>query len=255
MTDLDLQWALRALGVRLEAEPQVDLAAAVLARIGVAESRPARSRRSLRTVLVAMAIALLAAVAALGASQSVRDWLGDHGAVLGRSERPVPSITARSLSSLGLGTRVSPEEAERALGRTLPAGARLGTPAAVLLDRTPGGAVVTLVWRPSPGLPAAAVLPSVGALLTIGPPGTGDDAIILAKSLTPSSRAQFVEVPRLGPAVWIAGAPHAVRLVEGRSIGFRLAANALLWSIDARLVRLEGALSRDAAIAVAASVR
>jgi hypothetical protein len=254
MTDLDLQQALRALGTRLEAEPEVDLAPVVLARIGPARRRAWR-QRPLRMALAGIAIALIAAAVAVAASPTVRGWLSDHGVEVGRSGRPVPSITAADLPALGLGRSVTAAEAESALGRPLPTSDRLGQPATVLLDQTLAGDVVTLVWRPGPGLPPTPVLPDVGALLTLGPPGTGDEAIIVAKSLTPRSTAQFVDILELGPAVWIAGAPHAVRLFDGRSIRFRLAANVLLWDVDSRLVRLEGALSRDDAIAVAESVR
>jgi hypothetical protein len=255
MTDLDLQQALRALGARLEAEPGIDFSSAVLARIGSTAPHAARPRRPLRMVLVGVAVALLAAAVAVAASQTVRGWLRDHGVDVSSGERLAPSTTATDLPGLGFGTPVTAAEAERVLGRPLPISDRLGAPAALLLERAAGGEVVTLVWRPAPRLPASPVLPAVGALLTVGPPGTGNDAIIIAKSLTPTSAAQFAEITQLGPAVWIAGTPHAVRLFDGRSIGFRLAANALLWDRDSRLVRFESALSRDDAIAVAESVR
>ncbi len=255
MTDLDLQQALRALGARLEAEPEIDIAPVVLARIGTTTPRRARVRRPLRMALVGVAIALLAAAVAVAASPTVRGWLRDHGVDVERSRHLAPSTTATDVPALGFGTPVTAAEAEGALGRPLPTSDRLGEPATVLRDRTPAGDVVTLVWRAGPGLPATPVLPAVGALLTVGPPGTGNDAIIIAKSLTPASPAQFLEIPGVGSAVWIAGAPHAVRLFDGRSIGFRLAANALLWSDDSRLLRLESALPRPAAMAVAASVR
>ena len=255
MTDIDFPQALRALGTRLEAEPDVDLAQAVLARIGPTTPQPARTRRPLRIALVGVAIGLLAAAVAVAASQTVRVWLRDHGVDVERSRSLAPSTTAADLAALGLGRPVTPATAKDALGQRLPTSDRLGAPTTVLLDRTSAGEVVTLVWRPGPALPATPVLPDVGALLTVGPPGTGDEAIIIGKSLTPRSSSQFVEIPQLGSAVWIAGAPHAVRLFDGRTVGFRLAANALVWSDDSRLVRLESALPRSAAIAVAASLR
>jgi hypothetical protein len=255
MSDLDLQQALRALGARLEAEPEIDIAPVVLARIGATAPRAARPRQPLRIVVVGLAIALLATAVAVATSQTVRGWLREHGVDVSRSDSPVPRATAGDLRSLGLGTPVTGAEAEGALGQPLPTSDRLGAPTTVLLDKTSAGDVVTLVWRPGPALPATPVLPDIGALLTVGPPDTGDEAIIIGKSLTPRSSPQFVEIPRLGSAVWIAGAPHAVRLFDGRSVGFRMAANALLWSDDSRLVRLESALSRTAAIAVAASLQ
>jgi hypothetical protein len=256
MTDVDLQQALRALGSRLEAAPEPDIASAVLARISApTRVRPLPPRRRLRTALVAAALLLLAAAVAFAASRTVRGWLLGHGADVRRTATLPPATIARDLPALGLGAPVSQAVAERALGRALPVSPRLGAPAAVLLARTTGGPVVTLVWAPARGLPAAPAVPAVGALVTIGPEGTGDDAFIVAKSLGSSTTATFVTIPRVGDGVFIAGAPHAVRLFDGRSLGFRLAANVLLWADGTRLVRLEGALSRDAAIAIAASLR
>jgi hypothetical protein len=262
VSDVDLQQALRALGCRLEAEPGPDLAAGVLARIAApAPVRPPARRRRLpapgrlRTVLVAAALLLLAAAVAFAASRTVRGWLLGHGADVRRTATLPPATTARDVPALGLGTPVTPAAAARALGRPLPASPQLGPPAAVLLARTAAGPAVTLVWPPSRTLPAAPAVPAVGALLTIGPEGTGDDAIFVAKSLTRSTSAEFVTIPQVGDGVFIGGAPHAVRLFDGRSIGFRLAANVLLYAAGTRLVRLEGAFTRDTAIALATSIR
>jgi hypothetical protein len=256
MSDADLQQALRALGSRLEAAPEPDLAHGVLARIAApATVRELPPRRRLRTVLLAAALVVLAAAVAFAASHTVRGWLLGHGADVRRTATLPPATTARTLPALGLGTPVTPAVAARALGRPLPRSGRLGAPAEILLDQTVAGPAVTLVWAPTRGLPAARAVPAVGALLTIGPEGTGDDAIFVAKSLTSSTAAAFVSIPGVGDGVFISGAPHAMRLFDGRSIGFRLAANVLLWADGTRLARLEGGFSRDAAIAIAASVR
>ena len=60
------------------------------------------------------------------------------------------------------------------------------------------------------------------------------------------------------PAAWLAGAPHAFLYpttndgVEEEQL--RLAGNTLLWAVGPFTYRLESALDRDAAIAVAESV-
>jgi hypothetical protein len=60
---------------------------------------------------------------------------------------------------------------------------------------------------------------------------------------------------------WIADAPHGVLLVcndeeeECREERYRLAGNVLLWEDDGITLRIESALSREAALAVAESMQ
>ena len=63
------------------------------------------------------------------------------------------------------------------------------------------------------------------------------------------------------PGFWIDGAPHTFFLAcsevdseECREERYRLAGNVLLWEDDGVVLRLESALSREASLAIAASL-
>ena len=62
-----------------------------------------------------------------------------------------------------------------------------------------------------------------------------------------------------GRGVWLEGAPHLLVVPDARGQfrqdRVRLAGNVLLWEQNGLLLRLEGAFSRDEALAIAASVR
>lgn len=252
MTDQDLCQALRALGSRIEADVPVDLAPAVL---GALPTRPTGRPRWVRTLVIAMAIVVLAAGGAIAASDSLREWLFGEGVDL-RRVTTLPAVsTVRGPAELGAGTETTPAAAAAAMGMTLPTSPQLGPPDAVLLARTAAGPAVTLVWRAGPDLPGAPFAPGIGALLTIGPERDANDPFMITKETSPGTTTDFVRIPGIGEAGWIAGAPHAVTLSDGTQQQFRLAANVLLWSQGSRLHRLETTLGKAEATALAAGLR
>jgi hypothetical protein len=80
---------------------------------------------------------------------------------------------------------------------------------------------------------------------------------LLGKRVGPKTRVERLTVEG-HPAIWIAGAPHQVfyRAPGGgiRADTIRLAANVLLLERGRLLIRLEGAFSKQKAIAIARSL-
>jgi hypothetical protein len=201
------------------------------------------SRASLATLLIAAATALAASSAV---RDQARSWLRAVGISSSVSERAGKAPVV-SLASAGLGARLSTADAAARLAmRALPQ--PFGLPDAVF--STTGA--VTLVWGPRHGLPPSAVR-GVGALLTIEQRTDATDPFLLGKVLSGASTVEFVPLPGADgdQAVWIAGAPHAVRTYDGSRIRFRQAANALLWRIGPRVYRLEGRFGRATALGAA----
>jgi hypothetical protein len=94
----------------------------------------------------------------------------------------------------------------------------------------------------------------VGALVTVfeAPLEEG----YFEKLLRPGTTYQRVRVNGR-PAVWLAGEPHVFLYPAGDSVReerLRLAGNTLLWAVGPYTYRLESALERDRAIAVAETI-
>jgi hypothetical protein len=135
----------------------------------------------------------------------------------------------------------------------VPTDARLPTPQLYLADR-PSGARVSLLYPAGDGLPAMRDTP-VGAFLTQFRGRV--DGQLLTKVVEDVAAVTPVEIDDLR-GWWIEGA-HRVLYVDGdgdvRTEPTRFAGSVLLWTRDGVTLRLESALDRRRAIAIAASVR
>jgi hypothetical protein len=162
---------------------------------------------------------------------------------------PIPSPVPGA--SLGLGTRVSLDEARQRFGGALLV-PDLGPPDAVYVMPND----VSLVYAARPGIPASAQTRGVGLVLTQFRASI-DQTLLGQKGLGPNTRLEDVQIAgRRG--LWIAGAPHLfLRAPNGdvRDYPARLAGNTLLWEQDGVTFRLESGLDRDAALRIAESVR
>ena len=276
VADAAVERALVEVGARLAFPPTPDLSVAVRARLAAGPPRrPAvwaalGSRPRLAMLLAGAVVMLLAGavvmlLAALlgvspGARDAVADWLGMRGVrFFSSAETPTVSPTppaASTRSALLGGTRVSLETARErvAFPLRLPALPGLEAPDEVYLNTAPAGGVVSLLYEPRPALPEARDT-GIGLLLT---QFRGTAEPFIQQGLPAGARLEPVSVGG-ARGYWIEGAPHVLIYRDERGAVHeeraRLAGNTLLWERDGITYRLEAALARDDAIAVAVSLR
>ena len=274
--ELDLERALADLAAALEFPPTPDLAAAVTARLGetpaaapAPPSPAARARRWLaglagwrRLAAAGLAVVLLAAavlVASPGTREAVARRLGLRGIGVELGGPPPPTVTTTpgGRLELGLGDRVTLEEARRRVAWPVlvPATAGLGQPDAVHVNEAvPSGGRVDLVYRARPGLPASPFT-DVGLLIT---EFQGQPTPEFLKKVTAMGVVEQVTVGG-EPGYWFSGEPHffTYRDAAGtlREEQTRLAGNTLIWQRGDLTLRLEGELPREEAIRIAESMR
>ena len=213
---MNLERELRELAIEFPPEP--DLRAGVLARLD------ARPRRRLWPVV---ALATLAVVGALLAIPQTRAAILEFFRIGNVRVERVETQPTATRGFLEFGRMVTIEEAQEAVGFEL---AVPRVYQAVYLDEP----YVTILVRP-------------GVFLTQWG-GTG--APVIEKEAGPNTRFEEVDV---GDAIglWISGAEHVVvRGPERRTAG-----NVLIWVRDAVTYRLEGAVSRDAAVEIGRNLR
>jgi hypothetical protein len=273
LSEADLERALRDLGRHLEFPATPDLGGRVRARIAAQPAPARRAHLALRwsRPLAALLVGLIVFFGLLGAAllvspatrQALADRLGLRGVSLSHvTEVPTLEPTATPLppgtrppspgASLGLGQPVSAAEAGQQLGTAILV-PDLGTPDAIYL--LPETNAVSVVYTARAGLPAVPQAGGLGLLLTEFRASIDRD-LLFGKGLPPGTNLEQVQVGA-APGYWIAGAPHLfVRTPNGgvRDLPARLAGNTLLWEQNGLTLRLESALDRDAAIALARTV-
>jgi hypothetical protein len=191
-----------------------------------------------RPLAIAAAALLLLAASAL-AIPAVRDWLGLSSVEVKRVPKPLPQVPGAKLS---LGTRVPLDTARAKLGFAplLPSG--LGEPT-VYYEPFPPGGQLGLAYRDG-----ILVTEVQGRLETQ----------FLAKFLPPGTAADELRIDG-EPALWIHGSPHqyayADKTGEIRTDSVRTAGDVLLWRRGGLLIRIEGARSKQQAVAIARSAR
>jgi anti-sigma factor RsiW len=269
----DLDWALSDLGASLEFPPTPDLAAAVTARLGEAPATAPAGQRLRgwlggllrlpgwrRLAVAGMVAAVLAAavlVASPGTRQAVARRLGLRGVEVRIGEPPPPTASTRPSDrlELGLGERVTLEEARRRLAFPILVPGALQRPTAVFVDRAvPEGGRVDLVYRAQPGLPASRFT-DVGLLIT---EFRGQPTPEFIKKVTGMGLVEEVTVGG-GPGYWFSGEPHFFTYRDAggnlREEQTRLAGNTLIWQRGELTLRLEGEVSREEALRIAESMR
>jgi hypothetical protein len=190
-----------------------------------------------RPLAIALGALLLLAGSAL-AIPAVRDWLGLSSVEIKRVPKPLPVVRG---ARLALGTHVTLDDARGKLGfRPVLPGA-LGTPS-VYYDPVPAGGQFGLVY------PHGIVITEVEGGLTP----------YITKFLPPGTTMNRLTIDG-GRALWIHGAFHqyayADRTGAIRTDSVRTAGDVLLRRHGNLLVRIEGARSRQQAVAIARSAR
>jgi hypothetical protein len=243
--------------------PTPDIAGSVLARLEESEAPAPAGRRRLR-LAPAFAWAAAAVVAALAitmaASPSARsailEWLGLKSVKI---ERKAPTATPQPRRSqlgaeLVLGRSVSLDEARRLADFRVRVPGALPAPDAVWYDAPPpAGGRVSLVYRPQRGVTRS---PQTGTGLLVS-----EWRATVSPVIQKSAGNAQIERLRIGgdPAFFISGEPHGVAWIgEDGQIDFdeqRLAGNTLLVErSDGLLLRVEGDITRDAAVRIAQSL-
>ena len=263
MTERELERALADLGAFVEYPATPALAEAVATRL---EERPARAapagRPRWRRLAVAGLAVLLAAVAVLVASPQTREAvarrLGLRGVSVELGRPAPPTVTTRpgDRLDLHLGERVGLAEARRrvAFPVLVPAAPGFQRPDAVYVGQRPQGGRVDLVYRARSGLPASPFT-DAGLLVTEFRAELVGDFI---KKLLGAGQVQAVAVGG-EPGYWFSGAPHSFSYRERdgdlREEQSRLAGNTLVWQRGDLTLRLEGQLTKEAALRIAESMR
>lgn len=260
---LALESALVELGQHIAYPPTPDLVSRTrLSLIAPTRRRPLWQRLLAsppRVVFASLVVVLLAVAGILALSPPVRTAvagrLGLRGAPIEQVSRP-PTVAAGA--SLDLGDPTTLAEASARLPLLVPTVAKLGEADAVYVSPSSLGGTVALVYGGRAGLPAT---PETGVSLLVLEsrlPSSGFEPAIVGKGVGPGTQLQELSVNG-GRGVWLEGAPHLLVVPDARGQfrqdRVRLAGNVLLWEQNGLLLRLEGAFSRDEALAIAASVR
>ena len=249
----ELEQALTRLGAEIEFPETPEIAASVRRRLAGAPRRR-NLGRTLALGFAALAVLVGAALAVPPARSAVLDWLGLRGATVERVET-LPRVPATAATALELGRPVPIEDGHPLVKVPLVlVPTALGPPdAAYVSDAVPGGKV-SLVYEPRDGLPRSRFT-GVGVLVT---QFSGEASPGFVSKLVD----QGVTVERISvegrPGLWIEGGPHALlfRGPDGEILEdtARLAGNTLLVEHGSVLVRLEGEVSRERALEIAASL-
>jgi hypothetical protein len=249
----EVERSLRALGKAIEYPPQPDLALGVRRRIqAVPQPAPAWRRGMLplrrpAAVLVAAVVVLSAfLIVSEPARIAVADWLGLDDVRI--TFEPPPEPVA---GHLGLGERVSLQEAQDAVRFDVLVPATLGPPDEVYLDGRVSSGMVSLVYAVGDDLPEAG---GRGAGLIVTQfEATLRDSEVFTKFVNFETIVSEVEV-RGVRGYWI-GAPHDLffRDVQGDETfeRSRLVGPALVWQEGDRVFRIESQLSQSEVIEIA----
>ncbi|MEU4480581.1 hypothetical protein AB0F68_21370 [Micromonospora sp. NPDC023966] len=236
----DLERELRDLATWLETPEVPDVTARMRARLATPAHRRRRWRYALAAALAALLVALLppgrAAIA-----DAVSGLLRFSGIIIDTTPAPMPPTGTPS--PLPAQRPASADEAQRHLRFPIRVPAELGAPEQVLVadpDDTGTYRAVTLLYRG-------------GALRLDAFDGRLDP--VFHKQIS-GPGVEWVSV-RGDFAVWIGG-PHELAYVDRagtvRVETARLAAATLIWEAAGVSYRLEGELTRDEAVAIAASL-
>jgi len=254
----DLEQRLVELGSHMDFPATPPIAAAVRARL--AGAPPHLRARKWRLIAAALAAALAVVFGVPPVRTAIAHWLGISGIVI----KPVPSLPAatpprahQSLTelgySLGLGQLTSLEAARAQAGFAVAVPTSLGAPDGVYV-RTNLGQVVSLLYRPRADLPES---PQTGA------------GLLITEFRGSVETAQFEKLIKFGTVVtpvrvdggqgyWIS-TEHAIeyRLPDGSfdTDGLRLTGPALFFERGDVTVRIEGAITEDRALSIAAALR
>jgi hypothetical protein len=264
LDERDLERTLSELGDRL-AYPTADIWPAVRQRISERRARPWVSRLGVSSFgplvpIFATVVVILVAFFALSPN-----LIADAERVLGVQgiqifpTKATPSVAPSAPAQFPGQRAASLADASKQVGFTVRAPTALGEPDAIYVES--GAGRVTLVYRTPgagqrAGIPESPVLPGVSAVV-VELKGSFEPSL-LGKVVGPGTTMENVVVNGQ-PGVWLAGQPHLVfyRETSGniQQETLRLAGNTLVWNESGLAYRVEAPISRDGALAIAATFR
>ena len=238
----ELELALRQLGGLVEFPPEPDLAAGVRRRLGESPARRWAPRRIALVALAVLVVAVGAAMVVPSARTAVLEWLGIKGVKVTRVET-LPKVSL--LNDFGLGERVSlPEARRRAPWLVEPHLDSLDPPDQIYFSPAVPLGQLSFLWGSKT---------EVQLLMT-----QAQGEAFAEKMLGPGTDVEPANVDA-HTGIWFTGDPHVFlfrdRRGDIREETARLARNTLLWQHGELTVRLEGELSKNAALEIARSVR
>jgi hypothetical protein len=258
--DDGLERELRALGESLDLPPTPDLVTPVRAALAAEGSHAVGRSWSVfgRQVRLSVVLALLAAALAVGIVAGAVLVLGPlRIAFVERVPTPPESVPSGELgANLGLGALLDDIAAAKQEVRFtlfVPTTPPLSKPDAVFYSDLLAGGQVSFVYAPGAGRPPETDT-GVSVLVTQFPGGMEEE--LAQKSVGPGTTVEILTVNG-GLGFWIEGRPHVItyRNPAGNyGVDFmRLVHNSLAWEQDGTVLRIEGDLTREEAIAIANS--
>jgi hypothetical protein len=211
-------------------------------------------------IAAAVAIAILAALLAYPPSRdAIADWLNLRTRI-----QPVPHLQTPSPlppgplgERIGLSALTTLPAARAAVSWQVLLPQSLGQPDEVYFELPPTGPAdgeVTLVYSARPGVPVSAQT-GVSVLVTEVRGRVTSDSF--GKTVGPGTKIEAVSVAG-HEGYWISGAPHVFFFIDDagdvRYETLRLATNTLLIDEGGTIARIEGDLTKDQALEIAASL-
>jgi len=218
-----------------------------------------RARRIL-IAAIAFLIAVAVTIAVPGSRRALASWFGFAGIEIRHAPiRTSPPPAAGLPMPLHAGAKVTLTDAHAAMAGQLWLPATLPAPTAVYLRRDRGAVVVTLAYATAPHLHPTADTGYALILTEIANAGHP----LFEKILGTNTSAIMVTVAR-HPGVFINGPQEIITIDPSRpsqgqpavhEIAARSSANTIIWSGKSITYRLEGDFSRQAAVALASTIR
>lgn len=253
---MDLERRLAGLAPELAWPPAPDLRGSVRRRIVA----PPTWHRSAWALAAAALVVLLAALLAYPPTRTaIADWVNLHTSIKRTTTLPTPSPEPPGPlgKRLGLGDQTTLPAARAAVTWHvfLPAG--VGAPDEVYLQNPPDGPAqgeITLVYASRAGIPVAG---ETGVSLLITEARGTVNQIFFGKTVGSGTTVEPVDVNG-HQAWWISGEPHVFFFDDAggntRMETMRLATNTLIVDEGGTIVRIEGNLTRQQALDLAASL-
>jgi hypothetical protein len=253
---VDLEQRLSSLATAIAWPPTPQLGHAVMGRIA---SRPQWYDRRWLAAAAAVVLALAALLAYSPTRTAIADWLNLHVSINRTTNLPTPSpLRSGPLGKrLGLGSETTLQAARSSVQWAVLVPSSLSGPDEVYVQAasdSPALGEVTLVYGTRPGIPVAGET-GVSVLVTEAR-GTVNTQFF-GKVVGPGTTIEQVTVA--GHAGWwISGNPHEFFFDDAngnmRYETLRLATNTLLIDEGGTIVRIEGDLTKEQALAMAASL-